>query len=166
MTASCLKRAAQNERIASMKIKTGKGSCVCGAVRFEVSFPSLFCSHCHCENCRRAHSAAYVTCVGFRSPQVKVKSERGALASYSYRYRFKGKEIESARKFCKKCGTQLFFESTRWPGETHVPRAAIQGRIDRVPRLHFYFDHRPDWTSVHDDLPKYGGKTGGERLSD
>ena len=29
------------------------------------------------------------------------------------------------RKFCSDCGTKLFFESARWPGETHVPLAAF-----------------------------------------
>ena len=34
------------------------GSCLCGAVRFEVTLPSKFCAHCHCGNCRKAHGAA------------------------------------------------------------------------------------------------------------
>lgn len=147
-----------------MKNKSQKGSCACGAVRFEVSFPSRFCSHCHCENCRRAHSAAFVTYVGFSSAQVRIRSGQKNLAAYSYGYRFKGKPVRSRRRFCGKCGAQLFFESTRWPGDIHVPRAAILGKVDRAPQLHYYFDHRPDWTCVHDRLPKYGGKSGGKRI--
>ena len=147
------------------RIKNQRAACVCGAVQFEVSFPSRFCSHCHCENCRRAHSAAFVTYVGFKSPQVRLLSGRNSLTTYSYGYPFKGKQIISRRKFCKKCGTQLFFESSRWPGDVHVPRAVLPGCIDRSPQLHFYFDHRPDWMiPVKDALPKYGGKTGGEKV--
>lgn len=147
-----------------MRIKKQKGSCACAAVRFEVEFPSRFCSHCHCENCRRAHSAPYVTFVGFKSSQVTVRSGRSALKSYSYDSFHENGRIKSIRRFCGKCGTQLFFESTRWPGEIHVSRAAIHGAVDRAPQLHFYYDQRPHWVSVKDRLPKYGGKTGGHRL--
>ncbi|HVA66295.1 MAG TPA: GFA family protein [Elusimicrobiota bacterium] len=148
-----------------MKTGSGDGSCVCGAVRFTVSFPSRFCSHCHCDNCRRAHSAAFVTYLGFKSAQVRVRAGRNALAEYAYSYKLKGKSITSRRRFCRKCGTQLFFESSRWPGEIHVPLAAIPRGADRAPQLHFYFDHRPAWMiPVNDRLPKYGGKTGGEKI--
>ena len=40
------------------------GSCFCGAVRFEVDLPSLFCGHCHCSMCRRSNGAAFVTWFG------------------------------------------------------------------------------------------------------
>lgn len=146
--------------------KAGKsiGSCVCGAVRFEVTFPSLFCAHCHCDNCRRAQSAPYVTWVGFKSPQVRIITGRRAVVCYSYNYKLDNKRITSFRKFCKKCGTPLFFESSRWPGDTHVPRTAILGPVDRKPQLHFYFDRRPAWVLIKDRLPKYGGKAGGKRI--
>ena len=147
------------------KARKANGACICGTVRFEVAFPSLFCSHCHCDNCRRAQSAPYVTLVGFKSPQVRISAGHHTVASYSYSYQFNGKRITSLRKFCKKCGTPLFFESTRWPGDTHIPRTAILGPIDRKPQLHFYFDRQPDQALIKDRLPKYGGKTGGKRIS-
>ena len=37
---------------------------MCGRVGFVARFPSRFVAHCHCESCRRAHSAAFVTWVG------------------------------------------------------------------------------------------------------
>lgn len=147
-----------------MALKKQSGGCFCGRVRFEVSFPSRFCSHCHCDHCRRAHAAAYVTYLGFRSRQVQLLAGKSVLMTYRYRYRFREKTVFSYRKFCGRCGTTLFFESTRWPGETHVARAAIPGKADREPALHFYYDRRPRWSRLHDDLPKYGGPTGGRRL--
>ena len=41
------------------------GRCHCGGVRFVARFPSRFVAHCHCESCRRAHGAAFVTWAGF-----------------------------------------------------------------------------------------------------
>ena len=41
-----------------------EGRCLCGAVRFAVTPPTLFFAHCHCRWCREAHGAAFVSWVG------------------------------------------------------------------------------------------------------
>ncbi len=144
--------------------KKQKGSCLCGKVVFEVAPPSRFCSHCHCVNCRKAHGAAFVTYLGVPSKQLKIKTGKIALKAYRYGYAYKGKKIVSTRTFCGQCGSSLFFESSRWPGEVHVAAGNMDGKIDKKPMLHFYYDQRPAWSKVHDALPKYGGPTGGKRL--
>ena len=40
---------------------TVKGACLCGAVQFEVTLPTLGCCHCHCSICRRFCGAGYGT---------------------------------------------------------------------------------------------------------
>ena len=40
---------------------TVKGACLCGAVQFEVTLPTLGCCHCHCSICRRFSGAGYAT---------------------------------------------------------------------------------------------------------
>ena len=37
------------------------GSCLCGAVQFEVTLPVKANVHCHCSMCRKAHGAAFAT---------------------------------------------------------------------------------------------------------
>ena len=69
------------------------------------------------------------------------------------------------RSFCGQCGNMLLFEGDRWPGETHVARAAIAGEIDRAPQAHVYWDDRARWLTLRDELPKLGGPTGVEPLS-
>ena len=61
-----------------MSAGEARGRCHCGRVRFVARFPSRFNAHCHCESCRRAHGAAFVTWVGFPSAQVTV-TEGGDL---------------------------------------------------------------------------------------
>ena len=104
-----------------------RGRCHCGRVRFVARFPSRFNAHCHCESCRRAHGAAFVTWVGFPSQQVSVIE--GAETSSPRTSRRRGRFASSAAR----CGTKLFFESTRWPGETHVMLAAFDDPVDRAP---------------------------------
>lgn len=132
------------------------GSCLCRAVRFKAVLPSKFCSHCHCNNCRRAHGAAFVTWVGFLAGHVEVVEGAELLKRYRT-------DTDATRSFCSSCGSTLFFESERWAGEIHVTRANIDGEIDRSPESNFYVDHSASWWSIDDELPRYGGESGAER---
>jgi hypothetical protein len=117
--------------------KTGqaRGRCQCGRVRFVAHFPSRFVAHCHCESCRRAHSAAFVTWVGFNSPQVEITAGVDQIGVHE-------SSPGTFRKFCRACGTKLFFEGGKWPGETHIALAAFDDPVDRAPQGHaFYAEH-------------------------
>jgi len=114
------------------------GGCMCGRVRFVARFPSRFVAHCHCESCRRAHGAAFVTWVGFMAPQVNVTAGADDLAVYE-------SSPGTIRKFCRVCGTKLFFEGAKWPGETHAPLAAFDDPVDRAPQGHAFYKEHAAW---------------------
>jgi hypothetical protein len=114
---------------------SAQGRCHCGHVRFVAEFPSRFVAHCHCESCRRAHGAAFVTWAGFMAPQVHVLEGADALVAHA-------SSPGTRRLFCRLCGTKVFFESERWPGETHVTLSAFDEPLDREPAGHaFYAEH-------------------------
>ncbi|HVO87546.1 MAG TPA: GFA family protein [Casimicrobiaceae bacterium] len=114
------------------------GRCHCGAVRFSARFPSRFVAHCHCESCRRAHSSAFVTWAGFATEQVEVTLGRDELAVHE-------SSPGTRRSFCRRCGTKLLFESTRWPGETHIALAAFDEPVDRAPGGHAFYEEHVAW---------------------
>jgi hypothetical protein len=70
---------------------------------------------------------------------------------------------EARRGFCSRCGSTLFFESSRWPDEVHIARAFV-GELDREPAAHVFFDTRVEWVELGDDLKKLGGSSGTEPL--
>ncbi len=71
---------------------------------------------------------------------------------------------EAKRSFCRRCGSSLFFESTRWPDEVHVAVANLDS-MDRPVSAHVFFDDRAPWLELGEDsLPRFGGKTGVEPL--
>ena len=41
-----------------------EGRCLCGAVTFSITPPTIFLGHCHCHYCQEAHGAAFVSWVG------------------------------------------------------------------------------------------------------
>jgi hypothetical protein len=115
-----------------------RGRCMCGRVRFVARFPSRFVAHCHCESCRRSHSAAFVTWAGFMAPQVSVTAGHDDIAEYE-------SSPGTLRKFCRLCGTKLFFEGAKWPGETHIPLAAFDDPVDRSPQGHAFYKAHVAW---------------------
>ena len=123
------------------------GQCLCGAVRFTIEPPSLFCAHCHCRSCRGAHGAAFVTWVG-------AADERFALSAGEDNLTWYESSEQSTRGFCTTCGTTLFYTSTLSPGEIHVALAAVEDTIDREPQAHVFHDHRVPWFRCTDGLPK------------
>ncbi len=131
------------------------GSCFCGAVKFEIELPTLFCGHCHCSMCRRPHGASFVTWTGVPPERFKLTAGEQDIARF-------GSSEKGTRSFCRNCGSQIFCQTE--PEVIDIALAALHGKIDRRPEAHYYYDSRADWTVVNDDLPKLGGKSGMEPL--
>jgi hypothetical protein len=119
------------------------GQCLCGEVQFNVDAPSIWCAHCHCSMCRLAHGAGFVTWVGYKDTDVEITDAGKRLAWYR-------SSPEAERGFCSRCGSTLFFRSTRWPGELHVTRGSIAGDIDREPGGHAFYESHVEWISLAD----------------
>src|ERR1043166_5442469 len=61
-----------------------RGSCLCGAVRFEVEPPFSRAGHCHCERCRKHSGTAVCT-------QARIRKERFRLLQGEHLIRAYGK---------------------------------------------------------------------------
>ena len=133
------------------------GSCFCGAVRFQLLLPTLFCLHCHCTMCRRSHGAGFVTWVGVSRGSFELTRGRDQLARHE-------SSDHGSRSFCRVCGSSLFCESTQHPDQVDIVLANLAGRIDREPEMHIHYSDRADWVSTGDALPRLGGKSGLEPL--
>jgi hypothetical protein len=129
------------------------GRCFCGAVRFEVTLPTLFCGYCHCSMCQRAHGAGFVAWCGVPYERFRVTAGEDRLV------RRKSSD-HGTRSFCGECGSQLLCESTNHPDWIDVTLASMQGPIDREPEAHYFVDDRAAWTHLDDGLPRFGGATG------
>lgn len=133
------------------------GSCLCGAVRFTVTLPTLFCGHCHCSMCRRSHGAAFVTWFAVPRSQFRLAAGQTGLIRYP-------SSDHGVRSFCGRCGSSLFCESSQHPDQLDIVLANMEGAIDRPPQVHVYFDDRVSWAVAEDGLPRLGGSTGLETI--
>lgn len=135
-----------------------RGQCFCGEVRFEMEHLPRTTTHCHCSMCRKIHGAPFVTWVGGKTGTLKITLGESTLKVFQ-------SSKEAKRGFCGQCGSVLFFESVRWPGETSVAAPHIQGALPEKPRAHIFYSDRAAWVEVNDELPKYGGESGTEPLT-
>lgn len=122
------------------------GRCLCGAVTWRTPGPVLWAGHCHCSSCRRATSAPFTSFFGVARDSVTWQGDLSTLES-------SGGTVW--RKFCPQCGTQMTYQSTRWPDETHLYAATLDDPAQFEPKAHFHYSEKLPWVKIGDDLPKY-----------
>ena len=120
--------------------------CQCGAVRLEIDVPALWAWHDHAEHSRKAQGCAYVIYVG------SWRSRFRMLAGDACQTRFENAEARTARSFCARCGTPMFYERARSPKIVNIPRALFLSRVGREPRYHVNLRERADWEYVGEPL--------------
>jgi len=128
-----------------------EGRCLCRKIQFEIAGPTASSGHCHCESCRRAHSAAFVTWTSFTADGLHYRSGSELVKQY-----------ESSpgifRSFCFNCGTPLFYKAVEEPETMYVPTAALTTLPDYSPTRHVSFEEKVPWLDIKDTLPKYHSK--------
>jgi hypothetical protein len=77
-----------------------RGSCLCGAVTYQVSGPMRSVVACHCTQCRKT-SGHYVAATQVRKESLQIEGEVN-LSWYQ-------SSATAKRAFCKTCGSQLFW---------------------------------------------------------
>lgn len=128
------------------------GRCYCGAVQFELTFPTEMCSHCHCESCRKSHGAAFVTWTGLPAKQFKFLSGESKIKKYQSRPGVRW-------GFCSDCGTSLLYDCDSAPEKVYVTVANLTASLDREPDGHVSFEEHVNWLNINDGLPRYKEKT-------
>jgi hypothetical protein len=124
-------------------------------VRFRAGLPALWVAHCHCSMCRRAQGAGFVTWVGIAEGRLVLDSGAEVLARYR-------SSPPATRSFCSRCGSPLFFQSSRWPGEIHVTLASLDSAAGLEPRAHAYWSDHAPWIGWDGGaLPRSGEADGG-----
>ena len=120
-----------------------KGSCLCGAVRFEIDGTLDNPVACHCAQCRKT-SGNYVAAGRCLEETVSVIGEVRWFAS----------SPGARRGFCPTCGSSLF-----WKNESSPNISVHMGALDDPTGLtlegHIYCAAKGDWEVIEDGLPKW-----------
>jgi hypothetical protein len=124
------------------------GSCLCGAVRYELASKIESADHCHCSMCRRFHGSAFAT-YG-RLPRSSFRILQGAQELEPFR-----SSDSVTRSFCRRCGSSLLFEHATVPDLCFVALGTLDGDPGLRPESHIFVASKAPWFEITDDLPRH-----------
>ena len=126
-----------------------RGSCLCGAVAFDVVEPFKVIYNCHCSRCRSARAAAFTT-NGFTSDQ-GVRFTRGE----EHVRHFKLPQAKYfTHAFCDTCGSGMpRIDSGRKVAV--VPLGALDDDPEQGPVSHIHTADKADWYQIGSKLQQF-----------
>ncbi|MCO1336585.1 GFA family protein [Microbulbifer sp. OS29] len=123
------------------------GSCLCGAVHFEIEgeFEGFFL--CHCSYCRKDTGSAHAA--NLFSTSAKLEWLSGAEISKT----FKLPGTRHSRSFCGQCGSALPLEDTEL-GHLAVPAGSLDSEVEIKPNAHIFMASKAEWDRDLETLPR------------
>jgi hypothetical protein len=121
-----------------------KGSCLCGAVTFEVQGPLPAPTACHCTRCRK-HTGHY---------EASVEIPRSHVTIHGSEHITWHRASEKARRgFCSTCGSSLFWDPTykEWTG---ISMGAFDGPTHVKLAMHIFVADKGDYYDLADGVPQ------------
>ena len=128
-----------------MTVRTLAGSCLCGAVRYEVADAFEYALICHCSNCRRATGSAFKPFGGI--PRDRLRLTQGAENLLIFG------DATTHDAHCRSCGS-LLYSLVRDASYLHVTYGTLIDPPTLRPQKHIFVGSRAPWLEITDDLPQ------------
>lgn len=125
------------------------GSCLCGSVTYQADCGHGPIIHCHCQTCRKAHSAAFASVMPIAYDAFKWTSGEDQLNSFESS---PGKN----RYFCTNCGSQLIAER-REVKLILLRMGCVDTEIVDRPDAHIWRSDGAPWYDPDDEIRQLAG---------
>jgi hypothetical protein len=126
-----------------------QGSCLCGAVRFEVDPPFDKMVHCHCARCRKATGTGHATNLYLQPSQLRWLAGTDLIGRY---------DLPAAKSFskwfCRRCGSPVP-RITRSGRTLVLPAGSLDVAPPISPSCHIFWDSRVAWGCTSSGLPTH-----------
>ncbi len=121
-----------------------RGSCLCGAVTFEVTGDLPQPSACHCVACRK-HSGHFEASVDIPADTLTISGEAHV--------RWYQSSEKVRRGFCDICGSTLFWDPV-FRDWTAVAMGAFDTPTQTKLAMHIFVSEKGDYYDIADGLPQ------------
>lgn len=125
------------------------GTCLCGAVKFEVTPPFTAFRYCHCSRCQKASGAAHAANAFIPEKQFKW------LAGASLVKRF---DLPGAKRFavafCTQCGTRVPHKVNTTENML-IPAGLLDGDPGERPSNSIFWKSKAPWYVSPQEMPKF-----------
>lgn len=121
------------------------GSCLCGAVKFDVTGPLGDITMCHCGQCQKT-SGHHFAATGAASKDITIGGEEFVKWYKSSDY--------AERGFCRECGSSLFW---RMPSRDMISImvGSFDGDISLPVVRHYFVEDKKSYYELRDDAEKF-----------
>ncbi|MBU3005885.1 GFA family protein [Paraglaciecola arctica] len=126
------------------------GSCLCGAIKIELSGSIEDIIHCHCSLCRKNSGTAYATNGFINTSELNITDPQNKLGTYEFK---PGKN----RHFCTVCASPIFSSNADNPSKLRIRLGIIDSDITERPLSHNFVSSKANWDNLDADIPRYNG---------
>ncbi|MEQ8446170.1 MAG: GFA family protein [Pelagibacterium sp.] len=126
-----------------------KGSCLCGAVTYEVEDAFRYALNCHCTDCRRATGGAFKPIGGIEVEKLSITLGQDTIL----RYGDEGPE-GSHDIHCGTCGS-LLYSIVQKGTRANVSLGTLIDAPSIRPSMHIFVGSKAPWYEITDDLPQH-----------
>lgn len=125
-----------------------KGSCLCGAIAYELNCDLQEIYYCHCQRCRKSNGAAF-NAVSI-APLKEFKLVRGEDKLKVFEY-----EGGADRYFCSECGSSLFSKRKTMPDIIRIRIGTLDTPISIKVSKHIYVGSKAEWYDICDGAQQF-----------
>lgn len=123
------------------------GSCLCGAVKYEIRGefgPAYFC---HCSRCRKASGSAFAANAVVDADDFVLVQGEASLGSYRSSEKLQ-------RLFCTACGSPIASRRDD-VAQVRVRLGTLDTPLSTGPGAHIFVASKAGWFEIHDALPQH-----------
>lgn len=125
-----------------------EGSCLCGAVKYEVRGAIGSVVLCHCSRCRKANGSAFASNAPVAAADFRVVEGEASLKSF--------RTAEGVhRMFCSVCGSPIFSHRQSTPETLRIRIGTLDTTLSTKPVAHIFVGSKAEWFEIHGELPQH-----------
>jgi hypothetical protein len=117
-----------------------KGSCLCGAIHYEVRGAFSHTSRCWCTMCQKQHGAACAPYANAAAADFHLTQGAAALAHYA-------SSPGVDRSFCKVCGSNIAWQSSERADRIAVAMGTLDTPYEGQVTRDLYIESKPGWAA-------------------
>lgn len=125
-----------------------RGSCLCGAVRYEITGRVHDVHHCHCGMCRKAHGGGFSTFARLTARDFHFTAGTDQVRAHR-------SSPPMERTFCATCGSRLTFRFDGMPDAVWVALGTLDDDPGVRPDAHAFVASRASWDEISDGVSQY-----------
>ncbi len=123
------------------------GSCLCGAVRYEIRGDPALMYYCHCGTCRKANGSSFATNLIVPTDDFVITRGRDRLTAFE-------SSPAKHRYFCSACGSPIYSHAEATTHIVSVRCGTLDGDPGVRPAVHAYVATRAPWFEITDAIPQ------------